>query len=206
MGSGTVRRCGLIGISVALEEVHHCGGGFWKTTPNVDETFLLIACRKDSLSWLQLDQDAKLSAPFSVPCLIRCCHASGHDDNGLNLRNYKSERPLWALPWSRYLVPAMKPLTKAAPLRACYPSLPHRERQRTHPSANLAKNQTNHNLELESAVSIIMKDTCLLSKHAVQGTFVIIPKTNWERHIPEVRQSLGDSRIVESVGYLRILH
>jgi hypothetical protein len=28
MASGTVRRCGLSGVSVAFEEVCHCGGGF----------------------------------------------------------------------------------------------------------------------------------------------------------------------------------
>jgi hypothetical protein len=26
-GSGTVRRCGLIGVGVAFLEVYHCGGG-----------------------------------------------------------------------------------------------------------------------------------------------------------------------------------
>lgn len=41
------------------------------------------------LSWLQSDQDAQLSAPSWAPCLSGHCHVSCHDDNGLNLRNYK---------------------------------------------------------------------------------------------------------------------
>jgi hypothetical protein len=26
-GSGSIRRCGLVGVGVVLEEVCHCGGG-----------------------------------------------------------------------------------------------------------------------------------------------------------------------------------
>ena len=36
MGNGNIRRCGLIGVDVALlEEVHHCGGGLWLNLPPV---------------------------------------------------------------------------------------------------------------------------------------------------------------------------
>jgi hypothetical protein len=36
-------------------------------------------------SWLQSDQDVELSAPSPAQCLPGHCHASGHDENGLNL-------------------------------------------------------------------------------------------------------------------------
>jgi hypothetical protein len=32
-----------------------------------------------------LDQDVEHSAPSPAPCLSGCCHASHHDDTGLNL-------------------------------------------------------------------------------------------------------------------------
>jgi hypothetical protein len=38
----------------------------------------------ENSSWLPLDQDVELSA-IPALCLPRCCHASCHDDNGLNL-------------------------------------------------------------------------------------------------------------------------
>jgi hypothetical protein len=42
--------------------------------------------RLKSLSHLLLeDQDVELLAPFSAPVSNSCCHASCHDDNGLNL-------------------------------------------------------------------------------------------------------------------------
>jgi hypothetical protein len=34
---------------------------------------------------LPADQDVEISAPSPAPCLPPCCHASHHDDNGLNL-------------------------------------------------------------------------------------------------------------------------
>ena len=35
--------------------------------------------------WIPLDQDVEFSDPSPVPCLPAGCHASCHDDNGLNL-------------------------------------------------------------------------------------------------------------------------
>jgi hypothetical protein len=32
-----------------------------------------------------MDQDVELLAPSPAPCLPACCHASHHDDNGLDL-------------------------------------------------------------------------------------------------------------------------
>jgi len=81
---GIIRRCGLVGVSVTLlEEVSHCVGGLWG---------LLVV--KFHLVWnspllLPVDQDAELSVLSPAPCLPRCCHASCHDDNGLNIRNCK---------------------------------------------------------------------------------------------------------------------
>lgn len=63
----------------------------------------------------------------------------------------------------------------------CSLSLPHEETQRTHPSANIAKNQTSHDLDLRSAVSIIMRDASRLSEHSVYGTFIITPQTAQDR-------------------------
>ena len=40
---------------------------------------------EDSPLLLPVDQDVELSAPSPVPCLPACCHASRHNDNGLNL-------------------------------------------------------------------------------------------------------------------------
>jgi hypothetical protein len=37
-------------------------------------------------SWLPSDQDVELPAPSPAPCLPGHCHASCHDDNGLNLQ------------------------------------------------------------------------------------------------------------------------
>jgi hypothetical protein len=90
MRSRTIRRCGLVGIGVAfLDVLCHCVGGFgtllvlkfcpiWKTVsswlPAVDSLFLAIF----------ESRYRTLSAP-PAPHLPGCCHASCHDDNGLNL-------------------------------------------------------------------------------------------------------------------------
>jgi hypothetical protein len=67
-GSGTIRRYSLVAVGVGLlEEVCHC------------ETFLLAA-HEIAFSCLPLEQDVQLSL-----CLLGYCHASYHDDNGLNL-------------------------------------------------------------------------------------------------------------------------
>jgi hypothetical protein len=42
-----------------------------------------------SLSLLPVDQYVEVSASSLAPCLPGCCHASCHDDNGLNLWNCK---------------------------------------------------------------------------------------------------------------------
>jgi hypothetical protein len=88
MGSGSFRK-------PLLEEVCVCVGGgvFWGPMTSAEETLLLAACRTESpTSWVlhlePLDQDVELSAP-TEPSLLRCCHASYHDDNGLNLWNCK---------------------------------------------------------------------------------------------------------------------
>ena len=88
MWSGTIRRCGLVGISVALlEEVHHCVGGFWsllvlKLLSVWEENLLLAFCRRQFPSAVSHRDVEPLSSP--APCLPWCCHASCHDDNGLN--------------------------------------------------------------------------------------------------------------------------
>ena len=48
MESGTIRRCGLVGIGVALlEEMYHCVGSLWapsaQALPSAKESILLIA-------------------------------------------------------------------------------------------------------------------------------------------------------------------
>jgi predicted metal-binding protein len=53
-GSGTIRRCGLIGRGVALLEVCHCGGRalgvsyMCSSLASVIQTLLLAACRRYS--------------------------------------------------------------------------------------------------------------------------------------------------------------
>jgi hypothetical protein len=62
-----------------LEEVCHCGVDFEvsyaQAMPSVAHSLLLLS----------VDQDVKLSAPSLAPSLPGYCHASHHDDNGLNL-------------------------------------------------------------------------------------------------------------------------
>jgi hypothetical protein len=90
MDTGTIRRCGLVKVGVALlEEVCHCGGGFWG--------LICLSCAQHGIavsSWqpeedypllLPVDQDVELLAP-PTPCLPAHCHASHHDNSGLNLR------------------------------------------------------------------------------------------------------------------------
>jgi hypothetical protein len=63
-GSGTIRRCGLVEVGVALlEEVCHCRRGF-KT--------LILAAWKPVFSGRPSDEDVELSAPH-VPWLPGCC-------------------------------------------------------------------------------------------------------------------------------------
>ena len=79
IGSGTIRRCGLVGVGVTLlQEVCHCGGGLWGLTytqamPSVVHSLLLPAV-----------QDVELSDPSSALCLPSHCHVFHHDDNELN--------------------------------------------------------------------------------------------------------------------------
>ena len=64
-GSGTVRRCGLVGGSLSL----------WRWALRSSSKF------PESQT---LDEDVELSAP-PAPHLSESCHASCYDDDGLNL-------------------------------------------------------------------------------------------------------------------------
>jgi len=82
MVSTTNRRCGLVGESLSL-----CRPGLRtpsiQTLPNeVDLMLFLAACGYKSLSGLPSDLDIEHSP---APCIPGHCHASHHDDNGLNL-------------------------------------------------------------------------------------------------------------------------
>ena len=83
--SGTIRRCGFVGVGVALlEEMCHWGVGFWgliyaQATPSV----------YTGSSLLPVHQEVEPSAPSPVPCLPGHCHASHHGDNELNFWNSK---------------------------------------------------------------------------------------------------------------------
>jgi hypothetical protein len=77
--------------SVALLEVCHCGGGLW-------EAFLLAAW-KPVFFCLPSEQDVEFLAPSSVPGLPGQCHASCHDDHGLNLRTSKTAPIKWCPLW-----------------------------------------------------------------------------------------------------------
>lgn len=85
MGSGTVRRHGLIGGGVALLEVLLCGWALrlpMLRLPSAEEHLLLDACGRVFLCLLS-DQGVELLAPLA-PFLHAGCHVS-HHDNGLNL-------------------------------------------------------------------------------------------------------------------------
>ena len=71
-GSGTVRRCGLLGGSVSLWELV-----FERASSNLPG--------KQSFFCLPLEQDADLSALSLAPGLHAHCHASHRDDNEQNL-------------------------------------------------------------------------------------------------------------------------
>ena len=101
-GSATIRRCGLIGGTASL------WGWAWRvpSAPALPPEGL-------SLSWLLSYQDVELLAPSITPCLPECCHASCHDDNGLNLWNCKPVPvkcpPLEKVPWLWCVFTAIKP-------------------------------------------------------------------------------------------------
>ena len=62
---GTTRRCGLVGVGVALsEDVCHYGAGFEGSYAQVKPTVF------PSLLLLPVDQDVQLSAPYPAPCLL----------------------------------------------------------------------------------------------------------------------------------------
>ena len=66
-GSGTIRRCGLVGGSVTVEE------GFEVIYTQAMPSVI------DSLLMLPVDQDVEISALSPAPCLPAHCQ----DDNGL---------------------------------------------------------------------------------------------------------------------------
>jgi hypothetical protein len=75
----------LLGMFL-LEQVWPC----WRKLITMGMGFetLLLATWKTVCYWLPLDKDVELSAS-PAPCLPEHCHAFCHDDNGLNLRDYK---------------------------------------------------------------------------------------------------------------------
>ena len=79
IGSGTIRRYGLVGVDVALlEELCHCGAGFEFSYTQAMPSVAYI------LSLLSVDQDIELSAPSPASHLPAHCHASClYDNNGL---------------------------------------------------------------------------------------------------------------------------
>jgi hypothetical protein len=73
-GSGTIRRCHIDGVGVALlEEVCHCGCGLDEFSPSCLR-MLVFSC-------VPSEKDLELLA-FPAPCLPGCCPASSHGDNG----------------------------------------------------------------------------------------------------------------------------
>jgi hypothetical protein len=73
IGSGTNKRCGLVGGSKSLWR--------WPLKSYKCSSYTQVAV---SLFLLLGNQDLELSAP-PAPCRPTCCHPSHHDDNGLNL-------------------------------------------------------------------------------------------------------------------------
>lgn len=82
IGSGLFRRCGLVGVGVALsEEVCHRGWALWFSNDQARH----IA----SLFLLPTNLDVELSATSPSLHLSMCYHTTHHDDNGLSLCNSK---------------------------------------------------------------------------------------------------------------------
>ena len=77
----------------------------------VQKQTLLLAAWKTVFCWLPQKQDIELSVPPS-PCLLRCCHDSHHDDNGLNFRTCKPAPVKCCLSWPWCLFTAMETLTQ----------------------------------------------------------------------------------------------
>jgi hypothetical protein len=78
MGSGTIRRCGLVGVGVTL--LGEMSLGEWPLASLLSSSAL---CGIPVPPWLPLNQDVEFLAP-PAPGLPGCCHASHHDDNELN--------------------------------------------------------------------------------------------------------------------------
>jgi len=58
--------------------------GFEAPMPKLCQMRKRVSCwlpAKESLSWLPLDLDVKLSAPSPAPCLPADCYTFCHDDN-----------------------------------------------------------------------------------------------------------------------------
>lgn len=63
-GSGTFRRCSLVGIGVALEEVYHCGDGLEDSSPShVVDSLLQFAFRNSQLLLYHAFLDAATHPP-----------------------------------------------------------------------------------------------------------------------------------------------
>jgi hypothetical protein len=94
------RRCGIVEVDVALlEKVCHWGWGLRFQKP----TLCLV-----SICLPFVDQDIKYLATAPVSCLPD----SHHDDHRLTSETVRNPQvkcfPLYALPWSQYLFPAIK--------------------------------------------------------------------------------------------------
>jgi len=78
--SGTIRRCGQVGVGVALlKEVCHCGGEL-----EVSYAQAISSGVHSFLLWPE-DQDGVILSALLAPCLPVHCHAFCCDDKGLNL-------------------------------------------------------------------------------------------------------------------------
>ena len=85
MGSGTIKRCGLVGGSASLWGVGL--SAMLKLYPGRRDP-PPDCLQKTVSSWLPLDQDLELMAPPAQSNPAQC-NASHLDDNGLNPRNCK---------------------------------------------------------------------------------------------------------------------
>ena len=73
-GSGTIKRCGLVGVGVALLEEVCLSLWGWAMTPRGSQS---------SPDYLPIKMP-ELAAPSPPPCLPGHCHAFCLPDNGLN--------------------------------------------------------------------------------------------------------------------------
>lgn len=91
--SSIIRRFGIVTVGMALlEEMCHCGGGFWgflvSSFAQYGGEIPLVCLLEPVYFWRPSDQNVEVST-LPATCLIASYQASYLDDNGQKFWNYK---------------------------------------------------------------------------------------------------------------------